>query len=117
MALAAAVRDAFPAATYREILPNPHSPDADLDAVRTLARGARRVVLAPVIRPSAWHAFGLAPREQALADALVDTAPTTLLLLGDRRGLAGFPRADSALVAHSDVAASQRALVSRLAAS
>ena len=114
MALGAAVRDAFPAATYREILPAPHTPDADLDAVLELGRQSRRVVLAPVIRPSAWHAFGLGEREQRLADALTDAAPTTLLLLGDRRGLAGFPRADSALVAHSDVAASQRALVARL---
>ena len=114
MALEAAVREHFPAATYRELLPAPHTPDADVDEVLARAAGMRRVVLAPVIRPSAWHAFGLAPREQALADALADAAPTTLLLLGDRRGLAGFPRADSALVAHSDVPASQRALVARL---
>ncbi|HEX9950828.1 MAG TPA: glycoside hydrolase family 3 N-terminal domain-containing protein [Rubricoccaceae bacterium] len=114
MAFAAAVREAFPAAEVREILPAPHSSDADLDAVLALGRQSRRVALAPVIRPSAWHAFGLAEREQRLADALADAAPTTLLLLGDRRGLAGFPRADSALVAHSDVAASQRALIARL---
>ena len=115
MALRAAVAHHFPAAEYREILPDPHTPDVDLDAVLSLARGSRRVVLAPVIRPSAWHAFGLAAREQRLADRLADLAPTTLLLLGDRRGLPGFPRADSALVGHSDVAASQRALVERLA--
>ena len=115
MALRQAVAQRFPSATYREILPSPHTPDAGLAAVRDLARGARRVVLAPIIRPSAWHAFGLAPREKALADALVSETPTTLLLLGDRRGLAGFPNADSALVAYSDVPASQRALVERLA--
>ncbi len=114
LALAAAVRDAFPGAEYREIMPAPHTPDADLAAVLALARDARRVVLAPIIRPSAWHAFGLPEREGRLADALADLAPTTLLLLGDRRGLAAFPRADSAIVAHSDVPASQRALVMRL---
>ena len=112
MAVEAAVEAHFPAASFREI--TPASPDADLEAVRALARAARRVVVAPVVRPSAWHAFGLAEREQRLADALADAAPTTLLLLGDRRGLARFPRADSALVAYSDVGASQTALVERL---
>ncbi len=112
MAIEEAAREHFPAAVYREI--TPASPDDTLDAVRALARDARRVVIAPVVRPSAWHAFGLAPREQRLTDDLGDAAPTTLLLLGDRRGLAGFPRADSALVAYSDVAASQTALVERL---
>ncbi|HEX8386556.1 MAG TPA: glycoside hydrolase family 3 N-terminal domain-containing protein [Rubricoccaceae bacterium] len=114
MALRSAVAQHLPGATYCELMPSPHSPDADVEAVRSLARGARRVVLAPVIRPSAWHAFGLAAREAALADEIAATVPTTLLLLGDRRGLAGFPLADSALVAYSDVAASQRALVERL---
>ena len=113
-ALEAAVAHHFPAAVYRDVLPAPHTSDADLAAVAALAGDARHIVLAPVIRPSAWHAFGLAPREQALADALADLAPTTLLLLGDRRGLAAFPRAAAALVAHSDVPASQRALVRAL---
>ena len=112
MAIEAAITVHFPLAAFREI--TPASAEADLDAVRSLARDARRVVLAPVVRPSAWHAFGLAKREQRLADDLADAAPTTLLLLGDRRGLARFPRADSALVAYSDVGASQQALVERL---
>ena len=112
MALRAAVAEHFPAAAYREIMPAPHTTDAEVEAVRDLARGARRVVLAPVVRPSAWHAFGLDPRARAFVDAI--EAPTTLLLLGDRRGLAGFDHADSALVAHSDVPASQRALAERL---
>ena len=115
LALEAAVAQRFPRAVYCELMPSPHTPDASVERVRALAKAARRVVLAPIIRPSAWHAFGLASREQALADDLAAHIPTTLLLLGDRRGLAGFPRADSALVAHSDVPASQRALVDRLA--
>lgn len=114
MAMRAAVAQHLPAATYCELMPDPHGSDADVEEVRALARGARRVVLAPVIRPSAWHAFGLAAREGALADDIAAHTPTTLLLLGDRRGLAGFPLAHSALVAYSDVAASQRALVERL---
>ena len=114
MALRQAVAQHLPAASYHEVFPAPHSSDADLEAVLEAARGARRIVLAPVIRPSAWHAFGLADREQRLADALMALAPTTLLLLGDGRGLPGFAAADSALVAHSDVGASQAALVERL---
>ena len=114
MALRSAVAQHLPAAIYHEVFPAPTSSDADIEAVLDAARGARRVVLAPIIRPSAWHAFGLADREQRLADALMALAPTTLLLLGDRRGLPGFDAADSALVAHSDVGASQVALVERL---
>ena len=106
--LAAAVRDRLPEASYAEwtIGAATHDDVAELDR---LAAGADRVVLFVVARPAAWHAFGLPERERAWADRWTATRPTTLVVLGDARGLAGFEGVERAVVAYSDVPASQRA--------
>ena len=93
----------------------PDAPEATLDAVRERARSARRVVLATVVRPAAWHAFGLAERERALALDLLAACPATLVVLGGTRGLAGLRSAATALVTYSDAPSSQRAAAAAVA--
>ena len=110
---AEAVASALPRAEVAVLTAD--APAAVLDQVRARADAARRVVLATVVRPAAWHAFGLAERETALALDLLARRPSTLVVLGGRRGLAGLRSAESAILTHSEAPASQRAAAEALA--
>ncbi|WP_456430009.1 glycoside hydrolase family 3 protein [Rhodocaloribacter sp.] len=110
--LGAMVREAFPAAGYAEI--GPDAGEADLRALTARAEQARRVVLALVVKPAAWHAFGLTPAQHAFAEALTTRQPVTLAALGSPLILDAFPHAPVRLCTYSDVAPSQRALVCTL---
>ena len=101
-------------AVYRELEPTHEDEDDPFDEIRLLARDAERLVIATIVRPAAWHAFGLEARERRFAQRLMETKPTTLVVLGGDRGLRGFDACDSALVTHSDVGPSQVAAVERL---
>lgn len=115
MPMGHAVRRLLPGAVYRELEPTHEDQDDVFDEVRILARDAKRLVIATVVRPAAWHAFGLAARERRFAQRLMETRPTTLVVLGDERGLRGYDACDSAIVTYSDVGPSQVAAVERLA--
>ncbi len=115
MPMGAAVAQLLPGATYLELEPAREDDDAAFEAVRQAAMQAERLVVAVVVRPSAWHAFGVAARERRFVQNLVELRPTTLAVLGDARGLAGYDACESALVAYSDVGPSQVATVERLA--
>jgi beta-glucosidase-like glycosyl hydrolase len=115
MPMGEAVRRLLPGAVYRELEPTHEDQDDAFDEVRLRAQDAERLVLATVVRPAAWHAFGLEARERRFAQRLMETRPTTLAVLGDGRGLRGFDACEAALVAFSDVPASQVAVVERLA--
>ena len=91
------------------------APPETLEAARARAAEARRIVVATVVRPAAWHAFGLAERERALALDLLAARPATLVVLGGPRGLTGLRSAEAALVTYSDAAPSQRAAALALA--
>ena len=115
MPMGEAVARLLPGAVYRELEPTHEDEDEPFDEIRLLARDAERVVVATIVRPAAWHAFGLEARERRFAQRLMDAHPTTLVVLGGDRGLRGFDACDSALVTHSDVGPSQTAAVERLA--
>ena len=115
MPMGEAVQRLLPGAVYRELEPTHEDQDEDFDEVRLLAREAREVVVATIARPAAWSTFGLAARERRFATRLMEAHPTTLVVLGDLRGLRGYDACDAALVTFSDVAASQVAAVERLA--
>ena len=115
MPLGHAVAERFPRAVYRELEPSREDDDDAFDRIRIEAQGARQLVVATVARPAAWHTFGLAARERRFVQRLMDTYPTTLVVLGDRRGLVGYDACDAAIVAYSDEAPSQRAVVDVLA--
>ena len=115
MPMGEAVARLLPGAVYRELEPTHEDQDDVFDEIRLLAAEADHLVLATIARPAAWNTFGLAAREHRFALRLMEAHPTTLVVLGDARGLRGYDACASALVTYSDVAPSQVAAVERLA--
>jgi len=114
LALGDAVRRHLPDAAYCELEPADEGDDAAFESVIARAREAERLVVAMVVRPAAWRAFGLAARERRLVDRLLEMHPTILAALGSPRGLEGFRGAAAEVCAYSDVPASQWALAELL---
>ncbi|GIV59430.1 MAG: beta-N-acetylhexosaminidase [Rhodothermaceae bacterium] len=103
------VRTALPRAVYAEL--GPDARPAVFDRVMTEALAARRVVAALVVKPAAWHAFGLRPEQQRFVERLVARRPVDLVALGSPLPLESFPTAPVHACTYSDVEPSQRALV------
>jgi beta-glucosidase-like glycosyl hydrolase len=116
MPLRDAVLRHFPRARYRELEPVSEGEDAPFEALLVEAREAARLVVAVVVKPAAWHQFGLAAREHRFVQQLAAMKPTVLAALGSPRGLEGYEGADARLCLYSDVPASQQALADLLAA-
>ncbi|TWT40817.1 glycoside hydrolase family 3 protein [Botrimarina hoheduenensis] len=111
--LAAALRERFAAVRYFETGPQVNSALAD-DILAGVPEG-ESVVVAMIVKPAAWHAFGLSPDQDALIRRLLDSRPVVLACLGVENALERYPEAAVRLVTHSDVPASQLALAERLA--
>ena len=112
--LGVALAERLPRATYRQLEPTQAGQDDILEALRAEADAAQHVVVATVARPAAWRTFGLAEREKRFVQQMMDARPVTLVVLGDARGLEGYDAARSALVAYSDEAPAQRAVLDAL---
>jgi beta-glucosidase-like glycosyl hydrolase len=108
-----AVRATFPNATFRQI--GPEATDSHLDEVRMLARKAPYIVLALVVKPAAWQAFGLLPEQRGLVEDLLGTREPIIVSLGSPFILDEFENAGARLCTFSDVESSQRAVVNALA--
>ena len=93
MPMGEAVARLLPGAVYRELEPTHEDQDDAFDEIRLVARDARELVIATIARPAAWSTFGLAARERRFATRLMEAHPTTLVVLGDRRGLRATPLA------------------------
>ena len=111
--LGADVRAAFPGAHYEEV--GPEAGDVAFDRLLAQAARVRYVVAAFVVKPAAWHRFGLPPPQRRFLERLAAQQPTVLASLGSPHELDAFPRAAARLCTYSDVAPSQRALVAHLA--
>lgn len=111
--LGGALRSALPGIAYREV--GPDTSAADLAALVDEAKAARRVLVALVVKPAAWHAFGLPPEQQRFVAALVAAAPSVVASLGSPRVLDQFAGADVRLCTYSDAPVVQRALADVLA--
>jgi beta-glucosidase-like glycosyl hydrolase len=109
----AALRSALPGTTYREV--GPDTDEAALAALVEQARGARHVIVALVVKPAAWHDFGLPPAQRAFVEALIAAAPNVVASLGSPRVLDHFPQAGARLCAYSDASVAQQALAGVLA--
>ncbi|OZC02149.1 glycoside hydrolase family 3 protein [Rubricoccus marinus] len=110
------VEKLLPLAKYVELEPLHEDEDEPFDQLLAWAREAEQIVVATVVRPAAWHAFGLAARERRFVQTLLSMEkPTTLAVLGGPRGLAGYEGYTTAIVTGSDVPASQIALAEALA--
>ncbi len=81
------------------------------ELVRNALGTAERLLIAVVVKPAAWHSFGLSEEQRAFVQQLIRQKPTVLAALGDPLGLDGFSGALSQLCAFSDVPASRRALI------
>jgi beta-glucosidase-like glycosyl hydrolase len=111
--LGLALRTALPGIAYHEV--GPDTEEAVLAALVEDAGGARHVVVALVVKPAAWYAFGLPPAQQAFAEALVRAAPSVVASLGSPRVLDRFAGAEARLCTYSDAPVVQRALAGTLA--
>jgi beta-glucosidase-like glycosyl hydrolase len=104
-----AVRQRFGRAEYLEL--GPRADDEDLRSAYTLASAAPQLVVAMIVRPAAWHAFGLLPPQREFVRRLTAERPVVLASLGVPYALDDYPDAAVRICTYSDVAVSQRALV------
>ncbi len=110
-----AVRAVFPGALYRQT--GPDTTPAEYEELAVLASMAEYIVLAVVVKPAAWHAFGLRPEQDAFVRETIERHAPVIVSLGSPYILDAYAGAGAALCAFSDVEASQRAAVERLALS
>jgi beta-glucosidase-like glycosyl hydrolase len=106
------LRQQFPNLQYSELGADP--PDAQLDALRQAALAADQFLAAFVVKPAAWHRFGLPPRLRDLLHDLANRRPTVAACLGAPQGLEPLSPAAVQICTFSDVPVSQQALVEKL---
>ena len=111
--LGEALRDLFRDVTYVQL-----GPRADGDAYRSaseIARRAKQVVLAMIVRPAAWHAYGVRPEQVEFVRQLTrERNDVVLVSLGAPYALEDYPEAAVRICTFSDVPVSQRALAEYL---
>lgn len=100
---------AFPDGDFVEI--NPDAEDSDLQALIQDAGKHRVVIVAAIVKPAAWHRFGLLPFQKAFIQQLMDDHPVWLAALGSSHVLDDFPDAAAGICVFSDVEPSMKALV------
>ena len=102
----------FPRLDYFELGAEPS--DAELARIAELAANADQLLAAFVVKPAAWHRFGLPPRLRDWLQGLVARRPTVIACLGAPQGLDPLAEAPVQICTFSDVPVSQAALVERL---
>jgi hypothetical protein len=104
--LEAALREGFSRCDFHELRGD--EPAADWAAIEARCVAAEQLLVAIVVKPAAWHRFGLLPAADAWLRSLCGRRPVVLGVLGclpeSGRGAAAI------LTTSSDVAASQEAL-------
>ena len=106
--LAAALRERFQDVKYLQL--GPRADAAAMDATYELARTAEQLLVAMIVRPAAWHAFGLRPEQCALVRRLTAERDVVLASLGVPYALDDYPDAAVRICTYSDVPVSQQAL-------
>ncbi len=110
--LAAALRERFRDLRYFEL--GPRADAAAFDAARTAALAAPQLLVAMIVRPAAWHAFGLPAPQAEFVRRLTTERPTIVASLGVPQALDDYPAAAVRICTYSDVAVSQQALADAL---
>lgn len=103
---------AFPSGSYHEITPD--SEIEELDEFVGVAANHSNVFAAVVVKPAAWHKFGLLAAQQQFVRDLADNYPLYLAALGSPIALADFADVKAGICAYSDVEPSMHALVDYL---
>jgi beta-N-acetylhexosaminidase len=104
--------ECFPNVRYREVGADPS--EAELNEIRQVALDADQLLAAFVVKPAAWHRFGLPPRLRDWLEQLATARPTVAACLGAPQGLEPLAAAAVQICTFSDVPVSQQALVDRL---
>lgn len=110
---AAALREHFSHVEYFELAPGTDT--AQMQAARETAQQSQQLVLAMIVKPAAWHQFGLLDYQLELFKPLSQRPGAVVISLGVREILDQFPAAASKICTFSDVAVSQQAVVRYLA--
>jgi beta-N-acetylhexosaminidase len=111
--LAVELRKVWPQLEYFELTPTTQQ------IVRTTAHAAAeassQLVLAMVVKPAAWHRFGLLDWQEQLFKGLAQRPKVRLVSLGVSTALERFPQAAYRVCSYSDVPVSQAAVAKLLA--
>ncbi len=110
--LGEALRARFKSVDFHEL-----GPETDEAAYTQLAEAARnhpQVLVAMIVKPAAWHRFGLLPAQQQFVKAVAALPQVRLASLGVPYILDQFPTAHTTCCTWSDVAVSQVALADLL---
>ncbi len=94
----------------------PHADAATLAAAHEQALAAEQLLVAMIVRPAAWHAFGLLAPQAEFVQRLTSARPTVVASLGVPQALGDYPAAAVRICTYSDVAVSQQALADVLLA-
>jgi beta-glucosidase-like glycosyl hydrolase len=107
--LAAALAERFRHTRYIQLGPNTNGPA--YESAAEAAGGAEQLLIAMIVRPAAWHAFGLKPEQKRFVTNLCQTRGDVVLAsLGVPYALDDFPHAAVRICTYSDVPVSQHAL-------
>jgi beta-N-acetylhexosaminidase len=106
--LAAALRQQFPEVKYLQL--GPQADVADYQAAAYVALDAQQLVVAMIVRPAAWYAFGLLPDQKEFVEWITQERAVVLASLGVPYALRDFPDAAVRICTYSDVPVSQQAL-------
>ncbi len=107
--LEAAFRRRYPDGDYVEILPD--TSETEMENVRDQAASYRAIVLAVIVKPAAWHRYGLLPDQRLFVEDLSEEEHVVLASLGSPTVLDDFPNAAHAVCLFSDIESSQHALI------
>jgi beta-glucosidase-like glycosyl hydrolase len=110
--LAAALRSQFRDVAYLQL--GPSADAAEFDKAGQLARSVEQVLIAMIVRPAAWHAFGLQPEQSAFVRRITSEHDVVLASLGVPYALDDYPNATVRICTYSDVPVSQQALAELL---
>ena len=103
----------FPQVQFEEV--GPEANESTFNQLLARARSVRHVVVAMVVKPAAWHRFGLLPAQHRFVETMITQQPVVLVSLGVPNILEAFPEAAVRCCTYSDVAPAQQALVDFLA--
>jgi len=89
--------------------------DDEADTLLELAQTRGLCIAALVVKPAAWHQFGLRPDQHALLARLQDRVPTVMCSLGSPDILDGLATGPYRMCTYSDVTPSVEAAARRIA--
>ena len=107
--LAAVLRERFRDVQYMQL--GPKSDATAYESAGKLASGAQQLLVAMIVRPAAWHAFGLRSEQREFVERLThERRDVVLASLGVPYALHDYPTAAARICTYSDVPVSQQAL-------